>query len=139
MAASRSRGLSFHDETTPSDAEVHFVTPQFEPMTHHQPIEHMKLSLDDDGYPDEDDNDYDSDDGENEDEQEEEARYSRGRSRSRSLHELDEDSNGIVHVDPSTIHPVSEPVKQIDKPERSGPLPQREVETLKKVFAARSY
>ncbi len=141
MTSRSHRGKSFHEDSEDASSTSDLMTPQYNPSAVH-PIEHMKLSLedDDDAYPVPVDDD-DDDEGEDEDEEQEKLRYSRGRSRSRSIHALDEDpTTGVIHVDPTLLataaasSSTNEAAKLQEMPiERSGPLPLREVETLKKV------
>ena len=132
MATQRGRGRSFHEEFENGNSEdLQFITPQYDANLASQAIEHMKLTLEDDdsAYPTRADNDDDDDE-----EEEDEERFSRGRSRSRSLHALDENPSGVIPIDPNSIAQAeSLHCKAADKVERSGPLPLREVETLKKV------
>jgi hypothetical protein len=147
---SRRGGGAADDETY----NGHLATPQYDASA----IEHMKLSLDDDSpYPvsGTDDEEEEEEDENEEDEQvlmlfwnlkvcvlspplpyllwDAQERFSRGRSRSRSLHSLDEDpATGVVKIDPLAIPQAGEH-KPAEIVERSGPLPQKDMEILKKV------
>lgn len=89
----------------------------------------------------------DQEEREEEDEEEEEETYSRGRSRSRSI--LSAEPNGIIPVDPNNLPTSSHGYRDSmdgsadgssgsDSPKdrhiKSGPLQQREVQALKKVY-----
>ena len=137
MSGQRRRSKGFREDDD-VDNGGHFMTPQFDATAHHATsgIEHMKLTLDDDcPYPvPGGDSDEDQDE---EDEEQEQERFSRGRSRSRSLHSMDEDpATGVLLLDQNAIAAAAasnEHIQPVEVVERSGPLPLKEVEALKKV------
>ena len=130
--AGRPRDLSFSAELEAADnmpSHVYdFITPQYDASNSDESLDAAQLNL-------EDDEDYQED----ENEEEEQERYSRQRSRSRSFNEHDDAPISIVtSIDPSSfsnaVQPTADAAKKAEPAERSGPLQQREVLALKKVF-----
>jgi small GTP-binding protein len=137
MSSHRRRKTSFHEgfgDDGDEDDENSSVDPPMYDPSQPPPIEHMKLSLEDD------DNSYpvgggDDDDDDDEDEEDEIERLARMRSRSRSVHQRDGSASpgGVILIDPNAIQNNGEAgdnsVKIVEK---TGPIQMKEAEALKK-------